>query len=140
MSSAWVRPPLGPSRSRAPTPPTASIKKGEVGIVYFKFHLAITQYWWDKAGHYGAGYYPGSSAQGTFVDWNGTGQGAQTISLPVGSDVLPLGEIIGKKWQDDGDGVKEADEPWLSGWTLKLTLPRPEVRVHGRRCHRISEG
>ncbi len=103
------------------------IKKGEVGIVYFKFHLAITQYWMAQAGHRGAGYYPGSSAQGTFVSWNGGGVGSQTISVPVGADALPCGEIIGKKFEDrNGDGVRQSNEPYLPGWTLKLTYKDPK--------------
>ncbi len=103
------------------------IKKGEVGIVYFKFHLALTPYWMEKAGHRGAGYYTGSSAQGRFLTWNGGGAGSQTISVPVGADVLPMGEIIGKKFEDlNGDGVRQSNEPYLSGWTLKLTYKDPK--------------
>lgn len=111
-------------------PPSGSdlvIPAGGYGVVYFQAHLAITQYWQsNNPKHNGAKSYPGSSAQGRFVSWNGTGTGEQTISIPVGPGAAPQGEIVGLKFKDlNGDGVMQSGEPPLGGWTFTLTFMDP---------------
>jgi len=99
------------------------VPAGEYGVVYFQVHLAITQFWQTQdPAHFGAKEYPGSSAQGRFIEWNGEGTGDNTISIPVGQAATPEGAINGVKFNDlDHDGVKDAGEPGLSGWEFTIT-------------------
>ncbi len=98
------------------------IPKGSYGVVYFQVHLALTPYWQSRpTPRFGAMEYPGSSAQGRFITWNGDGVGQNTISVPVGKQAAPKGEIRGVKFHDiNRDGVKQTNEPGLSGWQFTL--------------------
>jgi len=98
------------------------IPAGQYGIIYFQVHIAISQYWQHQnPNHDGAMSYPGSSAQGRFLTWNGTGTGDKTISLPVGPAVAPEGAIHGVKFNDlNHNGTQEAGEVGLGGWTFTI--------------------
>lgn len=98
------------------------VPAGRYGIVYFQVHLALTPYWEAQSpARLGAKEYPGSSAQGRFISWNGAGVGQNTLSVPVGTQVTPKGEIRGVKFHDlNRDGVKQENEPGLSGWEFTL--------------------
>lgn len=98
------------------------VPAGSYGVVYFQVHLALTPYWQGQSpARFGASEYPGSSAQGRFITWNGSGVGQNTISVPVGQAATPEGEIRGVKFNDlNRDGVKQAGEPGLGGWVFTL--------------------
>ncbi|MDY6940080.1 MAG: pre-peptidase C-terminal domain-containing protein [Cyanobacteriota bacterium] len=59
-----------------------------------------------------------------FIEGSGTGgsTGEYDIEITVEPDISPeTGEIAGLKWNDlNGDGVRDANEPGLEGWTIYL--------------------
>ncbi|MEQ8384127.1 MAG: S8 family serine peptidase [Coleofasciculus sp. A1-SPW-01] len=62
---------------------------------------------------------PISSLQGNTV--TGGRLNANNALNPTTPPPSPLGEIHGSKWNDiDGDGIWDANEPGLSGWTIYL--------------------
>lgn len=97
------------------------IPKGSYGIVYFEVHLALSPYWQQQFNKFGAREYPGSSAQGRFITWNGSGTGQKTISVPVGPGTIPVGRIDGLKFNDlDENGARDTGEPGLGGFVFDL--------------------
>lgn len=96
-----------------------TVPAGQMGVVYFKGHLALTPYWnYYGPGIDGAGFYPGSSGQ-TRISMEGVGD--KTVPLP--SIPEPTGSITVVKFNDlNQDGVRDAGEPPMSGWTFHLSM------------------
>ena len=94
-----------------------TIPPGEYGVLYFQAHLAVTAYWnMQTPVRNGAGFVSGSSGHGSL---DMVGIGAKTV--PVPSVPVPARTLSGVKFNDlDRDGVKDANEPTLPGWTITL--------------------
>ena len=103
------------------------VPAGSYGIVYFQVHLAITFDWQhENPARFGAKEYPGSSAQGVVVLWDGQSQGSNTISVPVGPAAAPKGVLPGLKYQDlEGNGGYNASWPVLPNWRFDLEFLDP---------------
>jgi uncharacterized repeat protein (TIGR01451 family) len=84
--------------------------RGQTRCVYWRAHLAL-----------GASGWPGSSLH-AYTDVTGS------QDVPINVPPIPTGSISGCKWHDlDRDGVRDADEPGLPGWTIKLHRWDPEI-------------
>ncbi|MDZ4064671.1 MAG: hypothetical protein U1E22_08410, partial [Coriobacteriia bacterium] len=100
------------------------------GAVYFRAHLAITQYWQTKPTPFrGASYFTGSSAQARLWEWYSGGNiGNKTVPFPVGRAVAPDSLLQVTKYNDlDGDGDTNDPDPKLTSpaFTFKLKYLDP---------------
>ncbi len=102
------------------------IPPGEYGVLYFQAHLAVTAYWnMQSPSRDGAGYISGSSGH---VTLDMTGVGDKTV--PVPAVATPARTLSGVKFNDlDRDGVMDAGEPPLPGWTITLQGGEPGFEI-----------
>ena len=102
------------------------IPPGEYGVLYFQAHLAVTAYWnMQSPARDGAGYVPGSSGH---ITLDMLRIGAKTV--PVPAVAKPARALTGVKFNDlDRDGVRDAGEPTLAGWTITLDGGEPGFEI-----------
>lgn len=97
---------------------TISVPAKSYGVIYWQAHLALSAYWMQAAGIWGAG--PWSSGSPSHTTLEITGVGAKTVPIP--SVDLPAGNIHGLKFKDLANlGVYDNGEPGLGGWVFHLT-------------------
>lgn len=97
---------------------TIQVPAGHYGIVYWQAHLALSAYWMQTAGIWGAGPWSPGSPSHTWLEM--TGVGAKKVPIP--SVDLPAGDIAGMKFNDLANrGTYDAGEPGLGGWVFHLT-------------------
>jgi len=96
---------------------TLTLQPGEYAVVYFDAHLSITAWWLQQSpSHWGSAFYPGSSLQMRL----NLPSGDKTVTLPLPPE--SFGNVGGLKYNDlNGNGVRDAGEPPLSGWVFHLT-------------------
>jgi len=111
-------------------------------VIYFQLHLARTSLWqsglfqhygdegvpaeqwgghiykegtaFDGVSNFGSFYYPGSSGHAKLLG------ALRTVPIPIPSQ--NLGSVTGYKWHDmNGDGIKDANEPFLANWPIYIT-------------------
>lgn len=97
---------------------TIQVPAGKYGIIYWQSHAAISAYWMQTAGIWGAGPWSPGSPSSTRLEI--VGVGAKTVPIP--SVDLPVGTINGLKFNDLANrGVYNQGEPGLGGWVFRLT-------------------
>jgi hypothetical protein len=121
-----------------------TIPEGKSIVIYFEAHLSLSFVWqngkeyvlndvlggeWGSsryagwtAPHNGSGYWPGSSSH----FWIGEDGGKKTVPIPV--PPKPTGSISGMKFNDkNGNGTKDAGEPGLGGWIIKISTELGDI-------------
>lgn len=97
---------------------TIQVPAGSYGVIYWQGHLALSAYWMQTAGIWGAGPWSPGSPSHTWLEI--TGVGAKKVPIP--SVDLPGGTINGFKFNDLANrGTYDAGEPGLAGWAFHLT-------------------
>jgi len=97
---------------------TIQVPAGSYGVIYWQAHLALSAYWMQTAGIWGAGPWSPGSPSHTWLEI--TGVGAKKVPIP--SVDLPGGCIEGLKFNDLANrGEYDSGEPGLADWVFHLT-------------------